>query len=170
MTIKPYAMAELSRHLDHEIKMVNGAYDLFYSLLPVLDKGGAEDWQRYVLHDAVIETFCLHLRQLEEFFTKKGVNSAQILSDRKYTAAVEPKFPDGVSFSAKLNNQMAHLMNNRPATDAEKIQGKDFEIMFRWVAEELTKFKQAVADPELKVRDVVLALIRPDSIKAEGQA
>ncbi|WP_282949535.1 MULTISPECIES: hypothetical protein [unclassified Sphingopyxis] len=73
----------------------------------------------YVLRNALIEAFCIHARQLLEFFDNKQGKHAKDFTGGNYAAA----HLSGLTRSErdKLNTQIAHVTAKRTINPAEKI-------------------------------------------------
>ena len=155
MTTLKYTPQKLNHHLSYEVSMLNGTYYLILNIYGMLD-GKALDIIRNVSLNAAKEAFCLHARVLIEFFVEKRVNSATGFAQPSYIRPSPPKH-----FVKKLNNQLAHLMENRTDVDSEKIQGADRDDMFRWIDRELQRWRGSL-DPayaQIVIPNVDLTLI-----------
>jgi hypothetical protein len=152
-----YTLAELEHHLVYEIDMLNESCGLITKIDDFLEAAGASERERKCASNAMKEDFCLHARGLIEFFTAKGVNSASDFADARYSSAALPKD----KLNQKLNNQIAHLMDNRTMVDSEKIGDQERADLLRWVNDELERWKPDRKTPylALKLPGVDLSLI-----------
>src|SRR5262245_7531592 len=72
-----------------------------------------------VVRNALIESFCIHARQLIDFFNGKGGSNASSFADTAYVP-----FVGGTASSdliVKLNTQIAHLTYKRTDNPTDKI-------------------------------------------------
>jgi hypothetical protein len=135
----------LNYHLFYEVKMLGETYKRLTS--------GVGNNQALV--NAYIESFCLHARNLIEFFeaerpTKRSAQykataephdaSAYMFTEPCYT----PMQPTASSKALwiKLNNQIAHLTFNRTAIEAELINDTDRAALLTIIAAEVASSKQ----------------------------
>jgi hypothetical protein len=100
--------AILGEHLPYELWMLRETYVKLNS--PPAD---------VVLRNALIESFCIHARQLLEFFDNKQGKHAKDFTGGNYAAA----HLSGLTKSErdKLNTQVAHVTAMRTIDSAEKI-------------------------------------------------
>lgn len=98
----------LGEHLPYELWMLRETFARLSS--PPADA---------VLCNALIESFCIHARQLIEFFENKQGKQAKEFTGGKYAAV----YLSGLTNSerGKINTQIAHLTGMRTVDSAEKI-------------------------------------------------
>jgi DNA-binding CsgD family transcriptional regulator len=101
-----------------------------------------------VVVDALIESFCIHARLLLEFFESCGQEQAIEATEftggsyiAQYTSAISK------TLRGKLNQQIAHLSENRTDLTDEKIGPKDRAILHETLLQELTHFSTKVLPP-----------------------
>jgi hypothetical protein len=86
--------------------------------------------QPSVLGNALIESFCLHARQLIDFFeNEQGVTAEQFTVSDTYVAKETPGIPKGLR--TKLNTQIAHLTAKRTSNEADKIGPADRQLLLQ---------------------------------------
>lgn len=97
----------LKQHLTYEACMLRGTYQELNNNL-----------HNEIVKNALIESFCIHARQLIEFFSNKQGMHAKDFTGGTYT----PKHIVQLSAVAnKLNTQIAHLTKKRTESTVEKI-------------------------------------------------
>jgi hypothetical protein len=161
--VTKYTPDKLQHHLRYEINMLNASYALIYQIRAVLERGDASDSQKWAAQNAMIEDFCLHARLLLEFFYDRKQNSASRLSVPAYRRPDRPK-----DLVQKLNNQIAHMMENRTEVEAEKIGAPDRAALLRWIDTELERWRPlrdglykeiAIPSVDLRLIDIANAVI-----------
>jgi len=117
MPVDPKYFDEIfETHLPYEIDMLRWAYERL-----------EVEIEDPALCNAVIECFCLHARNLIEFFEKTGDVSAKAFANPSY-AAFPGKGRAVTSARRKLNNQISHLIHDERTDEiAEKI-GADLRL------------------------------------------
>ena len=124
-------------HFIYEIKMMQETYRLCWEEV----NNDASD-QEKIINNALIESFCVHARNLIEFFQDKTF--MRIYKNTSYDA-----FPDKNKLSAiyqRLCAQISHLVfkgkQHRTINAAQKIDAKDrYEILYI-VGTEIAEFKK----------------------------
>jgi hypothetical protein len=101
----------LGHHLPYEFEMLQGTY-------LALEKGGHDT----IIANALIESFCIHARQLVEFFNNQQGRRATEFTGGNYVAAHLGSLGDTAT---KLNTQIAHLTGQRTTDDTKKIGPDD---------------------------------------------
>jgi hypothetical protein len=96
-----------------------------------------------VCRNAFIESFCIHARNLIEFYRGKGeVNAGHFTADGIY----KPKFVAansralGNSLYDKLNQQVAHMTKDRTTDPKKKIGSNDRERIMEALRKETASF------------------------------
>jgi hypothetical protein len=79
-----YTGQELEEHLGYEIDMLNHSYKMLPQIKAYLKKAGADDRTQTLTLYALMNDFCIHARQLIEFFTKDKTNSASAFATSAY--------------------------------------------------------------------------------------
>jgi hypothetical protein len=131
-----FAPTDLQHHLGHEVEMLRETYKLVNEINDLLK---ATPDQRRVLRNAMIETFCIHARGLEEFFRKDCSGSAKSYASKYDPAKIDKKLKD------KLNMQLAHLIHGRAA--GEEVNNTDRYDLLKFIEEELAKFQGLLDHP-----------------------
>lgn len=101
----------LGHHLAYEFEMLQGTYSML-----------ANDLDDKIITNALIESFCIHARQLIEFFNNKQGRKAEEFTGGTYAAKHVGSLGDVVK---KLNTQIAHLTGERTANSNDKIGSID---------------------------------------------
>jgi hypothetical protein len=103
------------------------------------------------LSNALIESFCLHARQLIDFFqNKQSVKAEQFTANGIYGAREASAIPK--SLKIKLNTQIAHLTEKRTDVAAEKIGGRERDLLLRCLVSETHRFAaELTADDRQKL-------------------
>jgi hypothetical protein len=128
----------LEEHLPYEIMMLRYAFDQLQTL------------ERGLLANAFIETYCLHARNLIDFFwadaSPKGrTPTANHFTTRDYLKVRGPDVRRGDLY-AELNHQIAHLSYNRTRNHREKIDGRDRAILLQAIEAAVSEFGQHLRD------------------------
>jgi hypothetical protein len=123
----------LTKHLAYEVDMLNRTYGLL-TRWQVVGKTAAELRDAQTVHDALIESFCIHARELFEFMRHESKRHEYTVDTYK-PCGHESKYRD------KLNGQIAHAKDEgRTDNDAEKIGPRDRLDMLKDLAEEWNRF------------------------------
>jgi hypothetical protein len=144
----------LTKHLDYEVDMLNRTYDLI-PLVPLKTDGD------FTVHNALIESFCIHARALFEFV---GKETGRHEYTHKGAAAYACKdlYED---HRQSLNQQIAHVIHaGRKSKVEDKIRARHRFNMMRALHTEWAHFKQSRTEffASLPVKDVVLPLVPPN--------
>ena len=111
-----------AEHLHYEIDMLLGT---FHRLQTVSDP---------VMRNALMESFCIHARNLDDFFLGRRGAKAQTYAAANYRAYLAGRFSSDLD--RKLNTQIAHLTEARTSDPAEKIgQADRLELLTTLLAE-----------------------------------
>ena len=101
-------------HVRYELDMLFGTFHQLAS--PVANA---------VVGNALIESFCLHARQLLDFFGNAQGLHATEFTDSGYTPLANDVLGIGSATTKKLNTQIAHLTKERVSDGSEKIGPED---------------------------------------------
>lgn len=100
-----------------------------------------------VVRNALIESFCIHARNLIEFYrNKKGYLNAKDFTGGSYKAKfVAPTSGEiGTKLYAKLNQHVAHLTRDRTADPDMKVTSNDRETIFEALRKEQERFEPLI--------------------------
>lgn len=140
---QPSPVELLGHHVKYDIdQMVNSLRMLGHVKVPP-EWQPRDGWQK-ALNNALMESFYVHARALFEFFEKPR-------GGLKYTDGTYRPF-NGVDVSTwtrKLNNQVAHLLDGRTSDDNLKIGDQDRIDILHALSNEVEVFKKALR-PEYK--------------------
>ena len=131
------AEAFISRHLPYEVQMMR-------ELHPELTSG------RYnqLIHNSNIQSFCIHARNLIEFFkNKKSCDfDPRLFTDSRH----EPNgdFIEHV-LEGKIHQQIAHLTAQRTANAEDQLGPKQWTKILKRVNDEIERFEAALT-PEFR--------------------
>ena len=98
-------------HLHYEIDMLLATFVRL--LAPVSDP---------VVANALIESFCIHGRNLDDFFLGRRGAKAEMYANASYTPYIGGRISE--TLDKKLNTQIAHLSNARTSDPTQKINPK----------------------------------------------
>jgi hypothetical protein len=119
-----------TEHLPYEIGMVRDSMNaLITPQLPEFEK------------NAFIETFCLHARNLIEFFKNKDACDFDPRSFVDAFFRLNKRFI-GDAALPRINEQISHLTKGRTANPKEKINGVDLGEMHQAIEAEIERFAQ----------------------------
>lgn len=116
--------------------------------------------------NAFIETFCLHARNLIEFFKRK---ESCDFDPRDFTVAgfkLHKRFI-GDGALQRINRQISHLTKGRTADRAQKINGNERVEMLQAIEKEIDRFLQHLT-PER--RAMWEAVVGPTQVSSQKQA
>lgn len=104
-----------------------------------------------MIANAMMESFCLHARNLNEFFLEKSNRAdtlkASCFATSNYRRPENPK--DRGALFQKINEQISHLTAERTSIPEQKIGPADREEMYGWIYALLDYFGKHVR-PELQ--------------------
>jgi hypothetical protein len=130
----------LGKHLDYEIRM----------LCETRKALRGEPISKQVIAFALMESFCIHARNLNEFFlegTREDTLKASAFATSDYRVPENPD--DRQALFEKIHKQVAHLTTDQTSVAAEKIGPKDREEMYGWVHACLEHFAKHIR-PDLR--------------------
>jgi hypothetical protein len=114
-------------HFVYEVEMLWGTYQRFIENYP----------RDQVIRNALIESFCLHARNLIEFLQTKHRKYAH-RSYQPFAAVPKNKID---TITDRLNNQISHLRLGRTIERSEKIDIKEREEILQLLSGEISQFK-----------------------------
>lgn len=117
----------LGHHLPYEIWMLQETHQRL--------KGAVSD---QVVTNALIESFCIHARQLLDFFENKQGRCAKDFTGGTYNATCLSYLR---TQRTKLNTQIAHLTACRTKDPKEKIGGTDRDKLLKAILREARNFQ-----------------------------
>jgi hypothetical protein len=127
----------IGEHLDYEIKMLHETRKALMG----------EPVPTGIIANALMESFAIHARNLNEFFFE---NSRLKASDFAIGDYKKPENPhDRKLLFDKINKQIAHLTKDRTSKPDEKIGTADRDEMYSWIFAFLEHFGKHVR-PELR--------------------
>jgi hypothetical protein len=120
------------KHLSYEVRMLG-------EMRSKLQAGEFNDqWTA----NALIEAFCIHARNLNEFFVEQSshrdILKASSFADSNYKRPRTTKRRRALF--AKINKQISHLTNKRTSAARYKIDDKQREAMFTLLYADLKRF------------------------------
>jgi hypothetical protein len=124
-----------SEHLPYELEMLRSTHA--YLSLP----------HGRVIDNALIESFCIHARNLIHFYRgKDDVQASHFTKSRTYKVKhVGAHQPDiGTLLYNKLNRQIAHMTNSRTIVLTDKIGIEDRDKLLNAIEQETKIFEAAV--------------------------
>jgi hypothetical protein len=128
----------LECHFVYEIKMLQETYQRCWEEVT----NDADD-ERKILNNALIESFCIHARNLIEFFRDKKVRTTYADPTYRAFSLVQPNTMDTIY--ERLCAQITHLVykgtHNRTTHALQKINAKDRYEILRILRSEIIEFK-----------------------------
>lgn len=137
-----------SKHLPYEITMLRGSHRLLRRLD---DLGARDDAERTDLANALIESFCVHARNLIDFL--KGKN--QDFKPHQFTVATYAPPAGTIARNAitQINEQISHLTRGRTTSAEEKINApRRLEILMA-LEDAIDAFNAGLTDEYKKLWD-----------------
>jgi hypothetical protein len=141
--MKTQAMIEMVNHqVPYEVGMLRCTFLL-------LSRGVPEGADQRAVLNANIESFCIHARNLIEFFSRESTKPKDKAGARHFTlssyrAFKMPKTEERLV--EKLNEQIAHLSYKRTTKDEEKILGSDRAVLLWILEDEIARFGKSLRD------------------------
>jgi len=110
-----------------------------------------------VLRNAMIESFCAHAHNLNEFFGEEGLGdtlkaSSFTRGDYKWPATSEKR----KALITKINKRISHLTQQRTLVAKEEITDQDMTALYELLVADLKKFMFHLR-PELRVKPIARA-------------
>jgi hypothetical protein len=131
----------LGEHLGYEIKML---HEMRKALR-------GEPISKRMIANAVMESFCLHARNLNEFFLETSNRPDTLKASSFATGDYQPldSPDDRRALFGKINKQISHLTTERTSIPEQKIGNSDREEMYGWIYAHLEYFADRPR-PELR--------------------
>jgi hypothetical protein len=129
----------ISVRVPYEIKMMKYTYEQLQS--PALNSPA--DW-------VLIECFCLHVRNLIDFFWKDEPLNSKNAVARHFTHATDQCYSPFAGICpkkgiyGKINKQIAHVTYDSTEIEAEKIGPDDRKTLYDLVVKEIHNFRQHI--------------------------
>jgi hypothetical protein len=143
-------------HLRHEVKMLNDTYTALFSPPP-----------DGTLHDALIESFCIHARAICEFFKYKSEFDPRQFVDVSFQ--IEKRFIDDEMYN-KLNEQIAHLSRKRKRLTKDKIGPEERRYIYEKVCEELEDYQSHLIEPYKTIWQPPFERVRTLKVTSQASA
>ena len=120
-----------THHLPHEIEMLRATYELARAARPPAE------------HEALVESFLLHARNLIEFFQDRPTCD---FDPRMFTAGSYRLNRDFVADGVlpRINRQVGHLTVKRTTQEADRPGPRDWALILRALEEEIARFTKAL--------------------------
>ncbi len=138
----PEGLIEMfTRHLPYEMDMLRVTYLM-------LSTPGAKLWFTEYVLNALIEAFCVHARNLFEFYSATNSLKEETVAAQHFTTNYQA-FPDGLPgrIIGKLNAQITHLSYNREDDADRKIGSDDRKRIFGLLELEMERFAAHLREP-----------------------
>jgi hypothetical protein len=121
-----------THHLPHEIEMFRATYELARAARPAAE------------HEALLESFLLHARNLIEFFQDRP---SCHFDPRMFTSGGYQLNRDFVADTVlpRLNRQIGHLTVKRTTQEADRLGPRDWALILRALEEEIARFTRALS-------------------------
>jgi hypothetical protein len=149
-------------HLRYELNMLVGTFLLLEGSTKVTDNEG-RDVAEKVITNALIESFCVHARSLNDFFSGKPQKSDARPTDYTKVTYKRPERDDGWrDLIDKVNKQIAHLTKLRTKDEAEKVGTDDRRKLVETLMTDLRNF---VEDLKPEFDAATLALYRAPEMR-----
>jgi hypothetical protein len=152
-------MEMFERHLPYEIDMLRVTYLM-------LSTPGADLWLTKWIQNAVIESFCVHARNLIEFYKATNLPTEETVAAQHFTKDYRA-FPLGVpgQIIGKMNAQITHLSYNREDDPARKIGHEDRKLIMNLLEREMERFASHLREPyKSKWREDLRVGIKLDAV------
>jgi hypothetical protein len=121
----------LTEHLPYEVSMLRATYELARAQKPAAE------------HNAMVESFLLHARNLIEFYKDRPSCD---FDPRMFTNASYQLNKDFIpeQLAARINRQVSHLTAKRLSQSADELGPRDWALILRALEEELSRFAKAL--------------------------
>jgi hypothetical protein len=125
----------IDEHLPYEVQMLNFTFAALCTGPNVLGQ---------LPINAFLESFCIHARNLIDFFAEQGTSAKRSAGAKHYIGASWRAF-DGKNvksepFYGRLNNQIAHITYSREKDPTKKIGGSDITRIKQLLDAEVKRF------------------------------
>jgi hypothetical protein len=141
----------LSEHLPYEVQMLNFAYNSLCAGPPS---------QAHI--NVLLEAFCLHARNLIDFFTEQSLTPKNYAGAKHYVSAYLAFGGMAIKrdrLYAKINEQIAHLTYKREKKLENKIQGSDMARLKQILDTEIKNFIDSLPSPHRSTWDTGAAQV-----------
>jgi hypothetical protein len=133
----------INHQLPYEVDMLRATFSYLSggAVLRVIFNGGVVN--------AFIESFCIHARNLIEFFEQQSTTPKNVAGSRHFTLPSYVPFKmrqDHAALTHKLNNQITHLTYRRTTKDEEKIGDEDRAVLLQLLELEIERFSTNLRD------------------------
>jgi hypothetical protein len=120
-----------TEHLPYEVSMLRATYELARATKPAAE------------HNALVESFLLHARNLIEFYKDRPSCD---FDPRMFTNASYRLNKDFVSdaLTARIHRQTSHLTAKRISNASDELGPRDWALILRALEEEMTRFARAL--------------------------
>lgn len=120
-----------TEHLPYEVSMLRAAYELARAQKPAAE------------HNALVELFLLHARNLIEFYKDRPSCD---FDPRMFTNASFQLNRDFIpdALAARINRQVSHLTAKRISQSADELGPRDWALILRALEEEMNRFAKAL--------------------------
>jgi hypothetical protein len=136
----PPTPEQLMKHLFYEVWMLGST----------LKKLKAGDFPDRKTANALIESFCIHARNLNEFFLENGKDDTLKASSFATTRyAVPENTAERRSIFAKINKQISHLTEARTTVEKDMIGAQERDAMYSILYDDLDEFDRHLK-PDLR--------------------
>jgi hypothetical protein len=135
-------MEAFEHHVVYEVSMLRHTFNFM----------GVPAWSTE-LRNAIIESFCVHARNLIEFFSQKSETAGQADSDyvgaKHFCKSYEPWTKGRLSTElvARLNRQVAHLTYDRTSQTEGKVGPKEQLELLGLIEQEIEIFANSLREP-----------------------
>lgn len=120
-----------THHLPHELEMLRATYELARAARPAAE------------HEALVESFLLHARNLIEFFQDRPTCD---FDPRMFTTGSYQLNKEFVASGVlpRINRQIGHLSVKRTIEEADRLGPRDWALILRALEEEIARFNKAL--------------------------
>jgi len=120
-----------THHLPHEIDMLRASYELARASRPAAE------------HEALVESFLLHARNLIEFFQDRPSCD---FDPRMFTLGSYQLSKDFVADGVlpRINRHIGHLTVKRTIQEADRLTPRDWALILRGLEQEIARFTKAL--------------------------
>jgi hypothetical protein len=138
-------------HVSYELDMLHFTFDKLTLVEQAIAKGNIQQTIEVGLRNALMEAFCVHARNLDEFFQAAGKDNT--LKAKKFTGSHYKPIPsddERKRLIKKIQRPIAYLSKKRTAVPMEKIDFEDRAKLFSILIREVDNFTRFLK-PELRL-------------------